>query len=197
MEKEQRVYAYFDGSNFYHLLKLNYSLSNIDFSKVSQDMLQKNEILGKVKYYNSPVNQQEEPEIYSKQLKFFEKIKNSPLLELRLGRLVKRKIGKINIVCPECGLQIAKSVNCPKCGKLINLENISKTSDKGLDVKIAIDLLLDAIDGKYDTALLFSGDADFSPAIEYIINNLKKKIVYCRFPKPKTNELIKVCSSTR
>ena len=62
---------------------------------------------------------------------------------------------------------------------------------------MATDLLLDSIENNFDTALIFSGDADFSPAIEYIVSKLKKKIIYCRFPKPRTNELIKICSATR
>lgn len=197
MEKEQRTYAYFDGSNFYHLSKLNYGISNIDFSKITNYMLKDNEILKKIKYYNSPVNQQEDQDNYAKQLKFFEKIKKIPLLELNLGRLAKRKINKISILCQKCCLQFVENVNCPSCNSIISLKEVYKTTEKGLDVKMATDLLLDSIENNFDTALIFSGDADFSPAIEYIVKKLKKKIIYCRFPKPRTNELIKICSATR
>ena len=197
MEKEQRTYAYFDGSNFYHLSKLNYDITGIDFSKIASYMLKDDEILKKIKYYNSPVNQQEDPDNYAKQLKFFEKIKKIPLLEINLGRLAKRKINKISILCQKCGLQFVESVHCPSCNSIISLKEVYKTTEKGLDVRMATDLLLDSIENNFDTALIFSGDADFSPAIEYIVSKLKKKIIYCRFPKPRTNELIKICSATR
>ena len=124
MEKEQRTYAYFDGSNFYHLSKLNYDITGIDFSKIASYMLKDDEILKKIKYYNSPVNQQEDPDNYAKQLKFFEKIKKIPLLEINLGRLAKRKINKISILCQKCGLQFVESVHCPSCNSIISLKEV-------------------------------------------------------------------------
>ena len=66
-----------------------------------------------------------------------------------------------------------------------------------MDVKITIQLLLDALTNNYDTALLVSSDADFVPAVEYITNSLKKEIVYCHFDYPFTSDLVKNCSETR
>lgn len=194
---KKRVYAYYDGSNFYHLSKINYGITKIMFGVLTKQLLTKDEELIKIKYFNSPINQQEDPENYAKQLKFFEKLKKTEDFELYLGRLVKRPLNKINIRCVKCGLQKAEDLNCPKCGKKINIKDTFKTTERGVDVQIAINLLLDALNNKYDTALLFSGDADFVPAVGYIIKNLKKEIVFCNFPKPRTNELLQGCSESR
>lgn len=197
MIKKDRIIAYFDGSNFYHLCKINFKLTTIDLEKIARQMLKQNEELLKIKYFNSPVNHQEEPEKYSKQQRFFDKVKQNPLLELNLGRLVKRPLNKITIKCDNCGLINIESLECPKCKKKILVNEVYKSTEKGLDVQIAIKLILDAINDNFDSALLFSGDADFAPAIEHIIKKIGKKVIFCSFPKPRTNELIGVCSETR
>lgn len=195
--KKKKVSAYFDGSNFYHLAKLNYKINRVDFGKLTHNFIDSDsDELVKINYFTAPVNQQETPEIYIKQQKFFEQIKKNPLIELYLGKLVRRPLNKVNIICSDCGIQKADSLSCPKCGKKIKLSETYKSTEKGIDVNLAIHLLLDALNNEYDTALLFSGDADFCPAIKYIISNLKKEIIFCAFPKPKTNELVQCCSKT-
>src|SRR3989344_8010041 len=53
------------------------------------------------------------------------------------------------------------------------LYDSGKTREKGTDVKIAIDLIIGAIDNYYDTAILVSSDTDLVPAIKY--TRFKKK----------------------
>ena len=43
-----------------------------------------------------------------------------------------------------------------------------KIREKGTDVKIAVDLIVGAIDNHYDTAILVSSDTDLIPAIKYV-----------------------------
>lgn len=194
----KKVYAYYDGSNFYHLCKMNYGITNVYFHHITNELIDlKNETLVKIKYFNAPVNQNEVPAKYAEQLRFFSHLRKTPFLDLILGRLVKRKIKHINILCEKCGFQKIEEVDCPLCGKKIDLDKTYKSVEKGVDVGLAINLLLDALNDKYDIALLFSGDADFCPAIRYIIKNLNKEIIFCHFPTPKTDELIQSCSENR
>lgn len=195
---KKKVYAYYDGSNFYHLIKTNYGITNIYFHHMTSQLLDLNtEELIKIKYFNSPINQEEDPQNYASQQKFFDNLKKTPFLDLFLGRLVKRLLNKINIDCPNCGHQKASVINCPNCEEQIDITKTYKSTEKGVDVKLAINLLLDALNEKYDVALLFSGDADFCPAIRYIIKNLGKEIIFCHFPIPKTDELMQTCSENR
>ena len=55
-----------------------------------------------------------------------------------------------------------------------------KTREKGTDVKIAVDLIVGAVDNQYDTAIIVSSDTDLIPAIKYI-KYKKKKIEYVGF----------------
>ena len=52
--------------------------------------------------------------------------------------------------------------------------------EKGTDVKIAIDLVVGAIDDLYDTAIVISSDTDLIPALQYI-RHRKKKVEYVGF----------------
>lgn len=197
-EVKKKVYAYYDGSNFYHRLLQNYGINNIYFHHITNHLLDLDkEELVKIKYFNCPINQQEAPLKYASQLKFFEYLKTTPFLELFLGRLAKRRLNKIDVECDKCGHQQAEIINCPKCDEKIKVSNTYKSTEKGVDVKLAIHLLLDALNDKYDIALLFSSDADFCPAISYITKNLKKEIIYCYFPSQVTDELVQVCSDKR
>jgi uncharacterized LabA/DUF88 family protein len=195
---KKRVYAYVDASNFYHLSKLNYGISKVYYHHLVNFLL-KSEIeeLIRIKYFVAPVNRQECPEMYAHQQKFFHMLKKTPLLDLKLGKLVSRPLNNINILCPNCGLQRAEELQCPNCENRVKLSETSKTTEKGVDVSLAITLLLDALSNKYDVALLLSSDADFCPAIRYILKELGKEVIYCRFPSPKTFELIQCCSDCR
>ena len=70
-----------------------------------------------------------------------------------------------------------------------------KKAEKGVDVKLAVDLVVNAYKDKYDIAILVSNDADFIPAIQEALN-LNKEVYYVGFPKMKSYHLNKVCSKT-
>lgn len=55
-----------------------------------------------------------------------------------------------------------------------------KIREKGVDVKIAIDLIIGAIDDYYDTMIIVSSDTDLIPAIKYV-KHKNKKIEYVGF----------------
>lgn len=58
---------------------------------------------------------------------------------------------------------------------------IERQREKGIDVKLATDLIVGAVDNKYDTAIIVSSDSDLIPAIDWVRFRLKKKIEYIGF----------------
>lgn len=56
--------------------------------------------------------------------------------------------------------------------------------EKGIDVKIATDLVAGALDDKYDAAILVSSDTDLVPMVDWIRFRFKKKIEYVGFSIP-------------
>ncbi len=53
--------------------------------------------------------------------------------------------------------------------------------EKGVDVKLSIDLVVGAVDKLYDTAIVISSDTDLIPAIQYVQKALGKRVEYVGF----------------
>ncbi len=68
--------------------------------------------------------------------------------------------------------------------------------EKGVDVKIAIDVVIDGIENKYDTAIIVSSDTDLIPAIKYV-QSKGKKVEYVGFSNHTSLGLIKECDAQR
>lgn len=66
----------------------------------------------------------------------------------------------------------------------------NKIREKGVDVKIAIDLVIGAAEDKYDTAIIVSSDTDLVPAIKYV-QTKGKKVEYIGFSFKPSVALVK------
>lgn len=67
--------------------------------------------------------------------------------------------------------------------------------EKGVDVTLAVDMLDLAFSNVYDTAIIVSGDADFSHAVE-VVQRLGKHVENYTTPSCKSNELEKMCDTS-
>ncbi len=162
MSLKKRLIIFIDGSNFYHEVTKNCGKVKIDFSLFIKFLLDKNKLV-KTYYYNAPVNQNDKPEQYKKQQKFFSYLKKIPRTEIKLGRLEKRPDGSL--------------------------------TEKGVDVKIAVDIVTYAYANIYDSAILVSGDADFVPAIK-AAQGFGKEIINVCFSETKSFHLNQTCNKT-
>jgi len=101
----------------------------------------------------------------------------------------------------------------PVDGRVIEYEKLKKIGiseiqyeryrEKGIDVKLAVDLIVGAIDNKYDTAVIVSSDSDIIPAIDWVRYRTNKKIEYVGFsiidknnPENTTDPLMSMISKT-
>jgi uncharacterized LabA/DUF88 family protein len=137
---------YIDGSNFYFSVKNTFKCK-IDIEKFCKK-LSRDFNLVLIKYYISPVGESN-PEMYSEQQRFFEKLRKIENLRIIFGRLEKRK----------------------REGEIYYVE-------KATDVNLALDLVLDAQSNLYDRAFLISNDGDFSGAVKASIERFGKEIIY-------------------
>jgi uncharacterized LabA/DUF88 family protein len=154
----ERVVIFIDGSNFYFGCVDLIRKAKIDFYKLSQ-YLSKNRTLIRTYYYNAPLIKEKDEARYKSQQRFFERLKVTPYLELRLGRLVDRN------------------------GVLV---------EKGIDVNIAIDMLTLAWNNVYDTAILISGDGDFTSAVKSV-KDKGKHVENAYFKNSQSNALREAC----
>lgn len=156
-KKENKVAIYIDGSNFYNYLKDLKDDNEISFKNgrkfdfnVFVDFLLDGRVLVSKRYYTG----------------IFRNINND-----------------------EKGLKLVKGQQ----KFLADLENkdftikrgrimydTGKTREKGTDVKIAVDMVVGAVDDLYDVVVIVSSDTDLIPALQYI-KHKNKKIEYVGF----------------
>ena len=59
------------------------------------------------------------------------------------------------------------------------------------DVNIAVELLVDAQDDKFDTAIIVSGDSDLTRPIEFVLQRYLNKRVIIAFPPKRHSDRLK------
>lgn len=153
MAKKQRVFIIIDGSNFYHRLKeARVGLHNLlDFDYTAlAHFLSGKRKVARKAYYIGLVRAN------PKDKKAVKMMANQHRL---LTKLKKEKWSLFY-------------------GDL--LKSKGKYHEKGVDVKIAVDLIVGAYENEYDTAILASSDTDLLPAIDKV-KELGKEIEYIGF----------------
>lgn len=178
----ERVSILIDGSNFYHLVlkKLGLKESQFDFEKFAEFLADGRIIsdMGK-RFYTGTVREKEgdirSKETMARQTSFFTILKGNNW-EIKTSKLQTR-MEEISI-----DNRVVDYENILKVGiKKIKFE---KLREKGIDVKLATDLIVGAVDNKYDTAIIVSSDSDLTPAIDWVRHRKKRKIEYIGFSIP-------------
>lgn len=97
--------------------------------------------------------------------------------------LVKRVREVTGPKCPSCHDIVHR---CPVCGA-----DMRGTEEKGVDVRIATDMIMLAWVDSYDVAVLVSADSDFIPVAEFL-QTKGKKVIHAQFP-PRGAHLSQKC----
>lgn len=164
-KKKERVAIFIDGSNLYHSSKKLDVIDKINFQKLINELVGNRELM-KVFYYNSPLDISVNPKIYWKQQKFFDMLRKIPKVEV--------------ILCKQ------RKVN--RDGKLIY-------EVKGDDTHLVSDLVGEAYENLYDTAVIVSGDEDFISPIKRV-RRLGKKIENAYFSSSSSFNLRNACDGS-
>ncbi|PIP28114.1 MAG: hypothetical protein COX29_02890 [Candidatus Moranbacteria bacterium CG23_combo_of_CG06-09_8_20_14_all_35_22] len=167
--KQKRIAIYVDGSNLYYKLR-DLEIPNItyfDYGGLSKWLARDRIIISK-RYYIGIVRTKENDEKGQKLRKNQQRLFNHLCSPLQ-GFIVKQ-------------------------GYL--MKNDGVYHEKGVDVKMAVDLLVGAYEDLYDTAILISSDTDLIPAIQKI-KHLGKEVEYIGFSHKPSLGLQKYASLTR
>ena len=180
MQKQERVQFYIDGGNFNHLVLKKMSIKELEFSFEEFVYFLSNgrEVTGK-RYYIGTVREKEgdlkSREAMSRQTKFFTVLKSYGW-EIKTSKL-RTRMGKIII-----DARVKNYMELRRQG--VREIEFERTREKGIDVKLATDLIVGAVDNQYDTAIVVSSDADLVPAIDWIRYRMKKRVEYIGFSLP-------------
>lgn len=153
-----RVMIFIDGSNLYKRTKgLIPEGKQVDIEKLANKLLGERK-LERIYYYNTSTPS-EDPEEQKSQQRFLEKLGWINHLQKRIGKPVPKEY---TVKCPN-----------PDCGT----EFPFKTHiQKGVDTRMAVDMVTLAIRDAYDIAILVSGDGDLVEAVDFIREHTSKKV---------------------
>lgn len=139
-----RVMLFFDGRNFFNGLKRTHGpAERIDYNKLTRSVVETvvpandHGIFMGAHYYVGVSD-----DTFASTIQFLDGLANCP------GFFVQKH------------KQTRRDVRCPRCK-----EQYAYATEKGVDVQIAVDMLLKYHAKAYDAAVLFSGDEDFVPAV--------------------------------
>jgi uncharacterized LabA/DUF88 family protein len=147
---KKRCVAYFDGQNLFHAVReaYGYSFPNYDPPALATSIcIERGWELVETRFYTGVPSAMDRPEW-------------NQFWSAKLAVL-----GTRGVVCFTRPLRYRNQI-------FRNLDGSSSSvivgQEKGIDVRIALDMVRDALDGRYDVCLLFSQDQDFSEAVDDI-----------------------------
>ncbi|MFH1129241.1 MAG: NYN domain-containing protein [Patescibacteria group bacterium] len=166
----KRTIVFIDGNNFYFKLKeladKKFGLLDFDFRKFSEWLVQPNELL-EIRYYIGAIRRQKN------------NIKSEEMYANQQRLFRKLQVQNIEVVL----------------GQLI--QHPDKTfHEKGVDVRLAVEMIRFARENKYDVAYLVSSDTDLVAAIEEV-QSFNKVVQYIGTAKGQSFGLSKASNDVR
>lgn len=180
----ERVCIIIDEGNFYHLVlkKLGIQSVDFDFDKFAYFLAGERGIIKEGKRFYVPTVREKGDEYESKQA-----MSNQTALFSRLissgNWVIKHSKLKTRVESIKIDNRVKDYQDILRKG--IQEIVYKRSREKGIDVKIATDLIIGALDKKYDTAILVSSDTDLVPALDLIRHRFKKRVEYIGFSIPK------------
>lgn len=169
-----RVAVYIDGFNLYFGLRARgwksfYWLDLISLSNGLASLLfPSGHVLVKCHYFTARIKASPGSQSKRRQDVWLRAVQSLPGVKCHYGRYLKKK------------------VSCRQC----NLER-DTFEEKMTDVRIATQLLEDAFDDVFDTAIIISGDSDLLPPIESIKGRFPHKKVVVAFPPARHSDKLR------
>ncbi|NQU06495.1 MAG: NYN domain-containing protein [Calditrichaeota bacterium] len=161
-----RLAILIDGNNFYKGCQLNFNRTDVDFRKLGQKLAKALDAdLLRIYYYNAHVSPKIDPLGYQRQQKFFDNLRATPFITLKLGHLVYHRIRSEQ-----------------------QISNQFFPTEKGIDVQIAVDMIRLGLLKACDGIVLVSGDSDYIYAVRFA-KDLGSKLYIASFPQGGSNEL--------
>lgn len=156
---KQRIITYIDRFNLYFGLKSKgwrkYYWMNL--FNLSENLLKSEQELIKVKYFTTRITLP--PEKAKRQSTYLDALMTLENLSIFYGKYV------------------SNYINCKRCSAVIETPN-----EKMTDVNIATELLSDAFEDKFVTAILISADSDLSAPVSKVLKLFANKRIICAFP---------------
>ena len=158
---KQRVAVYVDGFNLYYGLRSKgwQRYYWLDIYRLAEKLLRPDQCLAAVRYFTAKIlHQTDDPQKKRRQNTYLEALATLPDLHIHYG------------------YYLQKDRTCSQCGA-----TWQTYEEKMTDVNIAVELLGDAHDDVFDTAIIISGDSDLSMPISTVRRRYSQKRMIIAF----------------
>ena len=150
----QRVSFYIDGFNVYHKIneyqeKIGICYKWLDYKSLLKSILNENQVLQDI-YFFTAISKFKGTESVVRHNKYITALENTGITIIT-GKFIRTPL--------ECRVK-----NCSYGGK----KTFIKAEEKQSDVNLAINMVLDSRNNKYDKCFLISSDSDFVPALRKV-----------------------------
>ena len=178
---QKRIAIFVDGGNFHHLAikKIRTAELDFDFEAFAAFLSEENVLADSWKRYYVGTVREKEGDRHSKdsmatQARFFAELKKYSW-QLRTSKL-KTRTESITV---DGRMENHEQIQAIGITEII----YERKREKGIDVMIATDLIVGAVENTYDIAIVISSDADLIPAIDWV-RGKGKKVQYVGFSIP-------------
>jgi uncharacterized LabA/DUF88 family protein len=164
----ERVIAYIDGLNLYYGLRSKgwKRFYWVDIQALARHLLRQNQTLVETKYFTTIVKEPKEKR--QRQTIYIDALKTLTDIKIFYGQF------------------LSESIVCRKCG-----HTYTTYHEKMTDVNITVELLADALNDRFDVALLVSADSDLVRPVMAVQELYKPKRVVAVFPPGHTSFALK------
>lgn len=167
-----KVVVYIDGFNLYFGIKelKKKNLYWLDLKKLSISLLKPTQTLISVKYFTSRIT--------------------LPLDKAQRQKSFIEATETLSDVQIYYGQYISTPRTCRNCGHTYLVYSEKKT-----DVNLAVEMLIDAFNDVYDTAIVISADSDLSGSISSVLKRFPEKRIITAFPPKRSSVELKNIST--
>ncbi len=170
-----RVIAYVDCFNLYYGLRAAYKRRYywLDLVALASNLLKTSQVLSHTHYFTSRIRSSGTNSAdRQRQSVYLDALRARPGLTLHQGHFLE------------------KSATCHQCGA-----TWATHEEKMTDVNIAVQLLTDAFDDLFDTALVISGDSDLTTPVRRVRERFPAKRVIVAFPPRRHSSALSAAAS--
>lgn len=185
-----KTIVYIDGQNFLYKaadvlieskkIREKQDLHTFSFRSLIEDLLGEKGI--EIRFYGTRLRRYQEPTDIAKKSKIM----------VDSQRRLRNTLNAQDVLFIESGkLKLRDGDICKTCGK-----QDARFQEKGVDVRIAVDMIVDACDDEAQKLVLVSSDTDLLPAVQNVIAR-GKDVVYVGFSDKLTKAIVATATETQ
>lgn len=155
-----RAVTFIDGQNLFRavLSAFKYTFPNYDVRALSEALCKiRGWSLAEVRFYTGVPDQADDPLWHGFWTNKLRAMKSQGVVTFHRSL----RYGMRDFRCPKCGVKY----QCPKC-KAESVVRVGR--EKGIDIRMALDIIQGGLANRYDVALLMTQDQDFSEVADEI-----------------------------